>query len=153
MVNHRDGQRFAALARAVERRLSEFKPQELTNTAWAFATVSHCDEKPVSALARAAKRLLSVFKSQELAITVWAFATVNHRDEHLFAALARSAERRLSEFNVQGVEAILAQDVLTLAFLSVATFFTLVHCTLASRLLCRCSPSLLLWWLLLVLSF
>ena len=42
---------FAALARAAERRLSEFKPQELASTAWAFATVNHRDGKLFAALA------------------------------------------------------------------------------------------------------
>ena len=32
---------FAALARAAERRLSEFNAQEFANTSWAYATVSH----------------------------------------------------------------------------------------------------------------
>ena len=42
---------FETLARAAEQRVSEFKHQELANTAWAFATVSHRDEKLFAALA------------------------------------------------------------------------------------------------------
>ena len=58
---------FAALARVSERRLSEFDPQNVANTAWAFATTNHRDEKLFRALARAAEWRLSEFKPQELA--------------------------------------------------------------------------------------
>ena len=52
---------FPVLARAAERRLSEFNPQGVANTAWAFATVNHRDEKLFAALAVAAERRLSKF--------------------------------------------------------------------------------------------
>ena len=82
---------FAALAIAAERRLSEFKTQELANTAWAFATVNRPDEKLFTALARAAVQRVSGFKLQELANMAWAFATVKRPDEKLFTVLARAA--------------------------------------------------------------
>ena len=47
-MNYRDERIFAALAIAAERRLSEFKPQELANSAWAFATANHRDKKLVA---------------------------------------------------------------------------------------------------------
>ena len=47
---------FIPLARAVERWVSEFEAQNLTNTAWAFATVSRPDEKLFAALARTVER-------------------------------------------------------------------------------------------------
>ena len=87
----------APLARAAKRRLSDFNPQDVANTAWASATAKYRDEKLFAALARAVERL-SEFNPQEGANTAWAFATVNYRDEKLFAALARAVERRLSEF-------------------------------------------------------
>ena len=46
----------AALARAAKRRLSDFYPQTVANTAWAFATVNYRDEKLFAALATAAER-------------------------------------------------------------------------------------------------
>ena len=48
----------AALATATERRLTLFNPQNVANTAWAFATANSRDEKLFAALARAAERLL-----------------------------------------------------------------------------------------------
>ena len=65
----------AALATAAEGRLSEFKPQNVANTAWAFATVNYRDEKLFAALASAAERRLNNFHPQNVANTAWAFAT------------------------------------------------------------------------------
>ena len=59
----------AALARAAERRISDFNPQNAANTAWAFATVKYRDDKLFAALARAEERRLSEFNPQEGANT------------------------------------------------------------------------------------
>ena len=50
---------FPVLARAAERRLSDFNPQNAANTAWAFATVNYRHEKLFAALAIAAEQRLS----------------------------------------------------------------------------------------------
>ena len=63
------------MGREAERRLVNFNPQNLANTAWAFATLGHMDVQLLTALAREAARRLGDFKPQELANTVWAFAT------------------------------------------------------------------------------
>ena len=55
----------AALATAAERRLSDFNPQNVANTAWAFATVNYRDEKLFAALARATECRLSYFNQQQ----------------------------------------------------------------------------------------
>ena len=57
-MNYRDEKLFAALAKVALRLLSEFNPQEVANTAWAFATVNYRDRKLLAALAVAAERLL-----------------------------------------------------------------------------------------------
>ena len=67
-----------------ERHLDKFKAQELTNMAWAFATVGQQDEKLFKLLARIAERRLGEFNEQGLANTAWAFATVGQQDEQLF---------------------------------------------------------------------
>ena len=54
--------------------MGDFNPQDLANTAWAFATVSHKDEGLFTALAAAAERHMGDFNLQELANTAWAFA-------------------------------------------------------------------------------
>ena len=57
------------LARSVERRPSEFIPQEFANTAWAFATAKYRAEKLFAALSIAAERRLSEFNPQDVAST------------------------------------------------------------------------------------
>ena len=42
-ANQSDAQLFAALARTAEWRLSDFKVQDLANTAWSFATANQLD--------------------------------------------------------------------------------------------------------------
>ena len=92
---------FAALAMAVERRVSDLNAQARANSAWSFATAHWLDEKLFPVLARAAERRVGECKPQGLANTAGAFATAGQLDEKLFAALARAAERRASEFNVR----------------------------------------------------
>ena len=50
---------FAALAKAADRRVSELKPQDFTNTAWAFATANRRDKKLSAILVGMAGRQLS----------------------------------------------------------------------------------------------
>ena len=66
-----------AVAKVMERRVSEFNSQELANTTWAFATVKHREDKLFTALARTAERRMSDFNAQGLANTAWACATIN----------------------------------------------------------------------------
>ena len=53
----------------MEWRLGEYKPQDLANTAWVFATANHRDEKLIAALAIAVTRRLSKLKLQNVANT------------------------------------------------------------------------------------
>ena len=64
---------FADLARAMQRRASEFKPQDLANTAWALVKVGHLDEKLFEVFAGAVARWLSESNAQDRANTAWAF--------------------------------------------------------------------------------
>ena len=68
----------AELATAAERRLSDFNPQEVANTAWAFATVNYRDEKLLAALAIAAERRLSAFSLPFFQMALWAFSQREH---------------------------------------------------------------------------
>ena len=77
--------------RKAERRMQEFKAQELANMAWAFATVDLSDELLFAVLAKVAQWQVGKCKAQNLANTAWAFATLDLSDELLFAALARVA--------------------------------------------------------------
>ena len=72
--------------------MREFKPQGLSNTAWAFAAVSLSDERLFAILTRAAEWRVSEFNPQNLANMAWAFATVGWPDAKLFVVLAGAAE-------------------------------------------------------------
>ena len=80
----------------------EFNPQELSNTAWAFATAKH--PTPAALLdviaAEAAERVRE-FNPQELSNTAWAFATAGHVAPALLDAIAAEAVGRVREFNDQ----------------------------------------------------
>ena len=75
-----DAQLFTALAREAERRLGDFDPQGLANTAWAFATLGQSDVQLFTALAREAERHLGDFDPQNLANSAWAFAMLGQVD-------------------------------------------------------------------------
>ena len=103
------------MTRAAELRLSDFKVQNLSNTAWAFALARLQNAQLFAALARTAELRLADFKVQGLTNIAWVFATVamasqsdgtpDQLDVQLFAMLARAAKRRLDDFTVLGNEA------------------------------------------------
>ena len=62
-----DARLFTALAKEAERRVGDFNPQDLANTAWAFATLGHVDVQLFMALASEAERRLSDVNLQNLA--------------------------------------------------------------------------------------
>ena len=96
--------RRAIATAAVRGDLRDFKPQELANTAWAFAKADRAAPTLFDAIAREAVRGgLRDFKPQELSMTAsWAFATAGHAAPVLLDAIATQAVRRgLREFNAQ----------------------------------------------------
>ena len=77
------------MARAAERRLSDFNPQALANTIWALATVSSGNIR-FSIMLR-------------LPTQVARIATVEQLDVQLFTVFAKAVKRRIEEFNTQGL--------------------------------------------------
>eukprot|EP00965_Chrysotila_dentata_P066696 2208205-Pleurochrysis_carterae.AAC.1 len=55
--------------------IGQFNPQELANTAWAYATVGHASPALFEAVSRASMASIGQFNPQDLANTAWAFAT------------------------------------------------------------------------------
>ena len=95
--------------------MCDFRPQELSVTALAFATAGHSDAPLFRMLARMVEPHLSSLNAQNIANIAWAFATLGLRqDERLFATLAREAEKRANKFTAQGI----ANTVWALATLS-----------------------------------
>ena len=70
--------------------LAGFKPQELSNTVWAYATAGVAADALYAAGAEAAVRGgLAGFTPQNLANTVWAYATADHYHQALLADCSR----------------------------------------------------------------
>jgi len=65
----KDASLFGALAKAAERRLGDLNPQDLANTAWAFAMVDQKAASLFAALAAAAELHLGDFNPQDLVNT------------------------------------------------------------------------------------
>ena len=65
------------LERAIGRRLTDFNPQGLANSAWAFATAGQNDASLFAALATATEQHMGGFIPQDFANTVWAIATLS----------------------------------------------------------------------------
>ena len=82
--------------------MSDFKPQEIANTAWAPATMDQPEETLLQD-GESCRAADGTAKPQGLASMAWAFATMDHPDEKLFIALARAAERRVSDFIARNI--------------------------------------------------
>ena len=92
---------FDAIAAESKPRLSEFNPQELANTAWAFATAGVPAPELFDEIAAESKPRLSEFNPQELTSTAWAFATAGVPAPELFDEIATASKPRLKKFNPQ----------------------------------------------------
>eukprot|EP00665_Eupelagonemidae_sp_cell47_P001606 gene1605-160_t len=92
---------FAAVAEAAVPRLREFEPQNLANTAWAYAKAGHAAPALLEAIAAAAVPRLHDFTTQALANTVWAYAKAGHAAPALLEAIAAAAVPRLRDFDPQ----------------------------------------------------
>jgi len=80
---------WEALPEAVRRLRGSFNPQDLSNTAWAFATAGHASPELFNAIsAEAVRRQLGGFNEQDLSNTAWAFAKVGHASSALFGAIS-----------------------------------------------------------------
>ena len=100
------GALFAAVAEAAVRGgLRDFNPQDLANTAWAFATAGHAAPALLDAIATEAVRGgLRDFRPQELTNTAWAFAKAERAAPTLLDAIATEAVRGgMRDFNPQNL--------------------------------------------------
>ena len=83
------------LERAALQRAMEFKPQELTNILWAFATAAVPAPQLFDALAALAAEGASTFNAQDLANAAWSLATASHEAPRLFDSICAEAAPRL----------------------------------------------------------
>ena len=92
-----------ALAEAALARPQEFKPQELTNLLWAFATLKRRHARLFEALGEVATGRMGEFTPQGLSQTVWAFSKLNLSKHSLLLAAAAAALPRLASYDPQSV--------------------------------------------------
>ena len=83
--------------------MRELHPQDLANTAWAFATAGHAAPALFDAIGEEAAGRVRDFKPQELSNAAWAFATAGHAAPALFDAIGREAAGRVRELNAQNL--------------------------------------------------
>jgi len=84
-------------------RVRDCNPQELSNTAWAFATAGLAAPALFDAIAAEAASRVRHFNPQNMANTAWACATAGHGALALFDTIAPEAARRLCDFTPQNL--------------------------------------------------
>jgi len=95
----------AAGAVAMEQRISTAKPQNLSNTLWALATLGwHRDDSTLTKLVAAMVQRSSTAKPQELSNTLWALATLGwHCDDSILTKLVTAMVQRSSTAKPQAL--------------------------------------------------
>ncbi|KAJ1625792.1 hypothetical protein T492DRAFT_577145, partial [Pavlovales sp. CCMP2436] len=81
--------------------IGSLTPQNMANTAWAFATLGVRVPELFDAIARESEQRIDTFNPQGLANIAWSFATLGLQAPQLFDAIARVSEERASTFNSQ----------------------------------------------------
>eukprot|EP00933_Yihiella_yeosuensis_P025585 TRINITY_DN19834_c0_g1_i1.p1 TRINITY_DN19834_c0_g1~~TRINITY_DN19834_c0_g1_i1.p1 ORF type:complete len:632 (+),score=112.14 TRINITY_DN19834_c0_g1_i1:738-2633(+) len=77
--------------------------QDLTNTAWAYASFRIMDVPLLDAIAASSIRLSASMLAQDRANTAWAFAKVAYSHEPLFAAISSQSIQRMSQGDPQNI--------------------------------------------------
>ena len=91
--NFRQDPRLERLLEMCGRRIGEFKPQEIANSAWGCGKIGFIDQRFFEAIASEIPRRISEFNAQNMANAVWAFATASVTADSLFKAVDRKSTR------------------------------------------------------------
>jgi len=81
--------------------VKDAEPQQLANTAWAYARARHAAPALLDAIATAAMARVDDFSPQALANMAWAYATARQPAPALMDAIAVAAVVQIAEFNPQ----------------------------------------------------
>lgn len=81
--------------------MPKFIPQELTNLAWAYATLEVANEPLMHSIAQESAARITEFKPFNLAIMVWSFAKLLVRDEPVMDTLSCMSQERVQQFGSQ----------------------------------------------------
>ena len=66
--------------------------EDISNTAWAFATSGEYCKEMFDVFADEACRRVHTFNNQHVSMVLWAFVTLRHRHDQLFRTLGARAE-------------------------------------------------------------
>jgi len=95
--------RLSQLALKAQESISLFTPQQLSNSAWACATLSYYSNALLKCIENEALQKLDKFNSQDLTNTIWAYAKLNYKPKLLMSGIASEALLKLHDFNPQGL--------------------------------------------------
>jgi len=87
----------ALAARSLEI-ITQFEPQELSNTAWSFARISFTHEPLLDAVSACSLQRASELSVQDVTTVAWSFAQLSKQDDPLFAAVAAEVKADLDAF-------------------------------------------------------
>ena len=83
--------------------IDDFKPQELCNLLWAFATLRRPHAALFETASHSASKRITMFSAQGLSQTLWSFAKLGLATHSLFQAAASAAVSRLGMYDAQSV--------------------------------------------------
>jgi hypothetical protein len=78
--------------------ISDFTPQEISNTAWSLARIGFLHEPLLSSLAAAAIRQLSELSLQDMTNIPWACANLSFLHDPLLTSIASAAMANIDDF-------------------------------------------------------
>lgn len=119
------------LGQAAMKKLRQFLPQEITNTAWAFATLSVSNTSLFLEISVKVLPRIGEFDPQGLSNLTWACATVSFHDSALMSALSSESIAKIQHFLPQN----LGNTVWALAKMSIQDF-QLLHAAAGASLSC-----------------
>jgi hypothetical protein len=109
-THRRDGAVFESIAKELMAHAASAKPQEISQTLWAFAKNGHDDQVLFDVLGKAAVGTgskISHFKEQELSNIAWAFATSGNENVELFAHIELAVLSKIAGMTPQSIANIL----------------------------------------------
>jgi hypothetical protein len=83
--------------------LDTFNHQNLSNTAWAFATAKIYHSRLFDVISDAAISLTSEFNAQSIANLLWAFAAIGRLDQRLFSSFVPIVAALMQDFQCQNL--------------------------------------------------
>lgn len=91
------------LGEAVRSSSTQFKPQDLSNIAWALTKLGILNTALFNNISELIVDCISEFEPVNLSMTLWAFARSGFMDEKLFRAAIKEAKVRMPDFQPQQV--------------------------------------------------